>query len=154
MEGNSSDQAVLGDEAPKTLSGFRAMKRADSERYNDLRYAMKVDAKRAIGAVDYTAKQWYDKHQEAKVALIALTAKDGLKVSGVAHHIAERILERKVTLPDIQQSLKTPYDISEVLTDKQGRRSKRYYGDACFTVLNAETGNAVTVVNKPRKGGT
>lgn len=45
-------KAVLGDEAPKTLSAFRAMKRADSERWQDLtadyRYALKIMRKDAI----------------------------------------------------------------------------------------------------------
>lgn len=146
---------IMPDEAP-TFSGYRNMRKSDSERYNDLRYAVKVNDKLAAGNVDYTAKEWYNKHQETKAALIGTQTASGVKVSGVAHHITDRILERKVSLSDIMQSLQSPYKVSDVITDSQGRHSIRYFGENCYTAVNPDTGNAVTVIDKPRskkKGG-
>ncbi|MDI9520664.1 MAG: hypothetical protein QM308_05865 [Bacillota bacterium] len=141
---------VLPDDAP-SFSGYRQMRAADSERYNDLRYAMKVEDKSVAGKIDYTAKEWYNKHQEVKADLVGFVAVDGVKITGVSHHISERILDRSVTLSDIKQSLETPYRESDRIIDKSGRPSKRYYGEKCFTVLNPDTGNMITVINKPRK---
>lgn len=143
---------IMPDEAP-TFSGYRNMRRSGSERYNDLRYAVKVNDKLAAGSVDYTAKEWYNKHQETKAALIGLKTSDGIKIASVAHHATERLLERTVFLPDVKQALTSPHVISPIKLDAEGRPSKTYVGEYCKTVINQDSGNINTLIYSRRKGG-
>lgn len=77
--------------------------------------------------------------------IMNVKASNGVKVKSLSKHTLERCEERGVTKNYIKEALKTPLHISEVKTDKQGRKSQRFIGENATVNINPDTGKVSTV---------
>ena len=77
--------------------------------------------------------------------IMNVKASNGVKVKSLSKHTLERCEERGVTKSHIKEALKTPLHISEVKTDKQGRKSQRFIGENATVNINPDTGKVSTV---------
>ena len=77
--------------------------------------------------------------------IMNVKASNGVKVKSLSKHTLERCEERGVTKSHIKEALKNPLHISEVKTDKQGRKSQRFIGENATVNINPDTGKVSTV---------
>lgn len=53
--------------------------------------------------------------------------------------------ERNVETPDIENALKNPLHIGDIVIDEHGRKSQRFIGENATVNINPDTGKITTV---------
>ena len=136
---------VLGTkEVGRSLDAFQSIKYNEPEKWTDIK---KIYAE--INVLD----------KKVKNDIIGLETLNGITISGLSDHARERIVERKVTIEGIKNSLEKPLHVGNVKTDDMNRKSQRFIGEYATSNVNPETGVIATVwktgsstVKKYKKG--
>ncbi|MBR1979714.1 phage minor head protein [Candidatus Proelusimicrobium excrementi] len=63
---------------------------------------------------------------------------------GKTLHALERMTERNISNPEIDNAVKAPLFVGEVTTDEQGRKSQKYIGKDVTVIRNPDTGQVIT----------
>lgn len=146
---------VLGkDNAPKTLSAFRAIKKADGKKWELLRGYYLGVKKADISAL--TGFEHYAKTAEVvEKELVGVYTKDGVKVTGYKPHFIDRIVgsyhikREGVPIENVKEALQNADAVKEHKTPI-GDLSRHYHNEKCGVTINPITG--ILIQTNPVKG--
>lgn len=77
--------------------------------------------------------------------IINIETVNGLYVQSISKHTHDRMSERNVETHDIENALKNPLHIGDVVIDEHGRKSQRFIGENATVNINPDTGKITTV---------
>lgn len=77
--------------------------------------------------------------------IIDIETANGLHAQSISKHTYDRMSERNVETPDIENALKNPLHIGDIVIDEHGRKSQRFIGENATVNINPDTGKITTV---------
>ena len=79
------------------------------------------------------------------------TKNDRYEIKGIANHIVDRSLERKIRVEDLQKAFTNPLDYGKIVYSKEGKPSIKIIGEYVTTYINPETGVLTTLHKTHRR---
>lgn len=148
---------------PKKLAGYYDLKYNDSK--ESRLYKGYVTA---VNKGNISPLVGYDKFKkiadEVEKKFVGMQASDGMEIKGYTAHFVDRVIGQQsadsparkgirngVKYADIEDALKNPRRISQIVEKDNGKKSKVYYGENASVSYNPDTGELIQVQPKRTK---
>lgn len=133
-----------------SLADFRQMKYNDPEKF-EIFGTYKNSVQNGMVSSLSGFENYYKLHEDIQKKVIGLQTSEGINITEQSKHFMERVIgtmsdpktgkpRSGVTVDDISEALKTPLDVRNVKTDRQGRRSQKYIGKTATVSINPDNG--------------
>lgn len=148
---------------PKKLAGYYDLK------YNDSKESRLYKGYvAAVNKGNISPLVGYDKFKkiadEVEKKFVGMQASDGMEIKGYTAHFVDRVIGQQsadsparkgirngVKYADIEDALKNPRRISQIVEKDNGKKSKVYYGENASVSYNPDTGELIQVQPKRTK---